>query len=504
MHKHEFIRISPESVGVSSSSISNLLDELESGFTEMHAIQIMRHGKICAEGWWNPFAPGIRHSLMSVSKTYTATAIGIAYTERMLMLTDRIIDILPDKKPANPGAMLQALTIRDLLCMSSGMEPPPEATQEWIRSYFSTPIIHRPGTRFMYDSVGSTLLGAIIQRLSGLSLHEYLTPRLFDRIGINAQNLRWGKMHDGTEAGGVGLFALAEDNLRLMKLYMDGGVWNGERILAKDYVSMATAKQIDTSALELTHPFAKDNFCGYGFKIWLCRPEGVYRADGAMGQYAIVCPKQDMIISILETGKGIEGPQKTLDAIWRFIEGIDDNDDCQTDAGTFLKLQKRLSSLALPRPDYSPHSKMAGFISQKRYAVKEGCLRLENQSLSLYCGLEASAGVERFCLSFNKDGCCFTIVREGIAQTLSIATDGSRALNKLELKNQVPTLVYLSGAWPNEQTFDLTLRWIETSFVKKISFRFTGNVCDISFSDPLMSFGLMGAMDEPRAKVFRI
>ena len=122
MNRKEFERTTPEMVGISSTSIQRLLDKLESGFTEMHSIQIMRHGKICAEGWWNPYAPGIRHNLMSVTKTYTATAIGIAYTEGILKLTDRIIDIFPDESPEEPAEAIDAagFAIEDLTLTCDG------------------------------------------------------------------------------------------------------------------------------------------------------------------------------------------------------------------------------------------------------------------------------------------------------------------------------------------------------------------------------------------------
>ena len=103
LNRKEFMRVTPESVGIDSGDIEWLLDRLESGFTEPHGLMIMRHGKICAEGWWNPYAPGIRHGLQSHSKTYAATAIGIAYTEGIVKLDERIIDIFPEYAPEQPS-----------------------------------------------------------------------------------------------------------------------------------------------------------------------------------------------------------------------------------------------------------------------------------------------------------------------------------------------------------------------------------------------------------------
>ncbi len=497
MKRTEFPRTTPEEAGISSSAILRLLDRLESGFTEMHGIQIMRHGSICAEGWWSPYAPGLRHSLMSVSKTYAATAVGLACTEGRLRLTDRVIDIFPDQSPAHPDALLQKLTVRDVLCMGSGMESMPSPTADWIRDFLATRVEHAPGTRFMYNSVGSSLLGAIVRQVSGQGLHAYLKPRLFDKIGIIADNLRWGRMPDGLEAGGAGLYATTEDTLRLMKLYADGGVWDNERILSEEYVRLATSKQIDTNVEADKYPFAKDNFCGYGFQMWMCRPEGVYRADGAMGQFSVVFPKQDMIISINETGRGIDGPQKTLDALWAFLDEVPETNALPPSPDTCAHLQKRLASLSLPRPSYRPYSAKASEINGRRFAVTDGALHLENQTLSLFCGTKLSRGISEFAFHFSQGDCVMSFVQDETPYTVGIAMDGSRAQSKLVICDEVATRICLSGAWILENTFAVKARWIETSFEKDILFSFTGKgSCSITTYDPLMSFGPSGELNE--------
>lgn len=499
MRRTEFIRTAPESVGIASASVQRLLDRLESGHTEMHGIQIMRHSKICAEGWWSPYAPGIRHNLMSVSKTYTATAIGIAYTEGLLNLSDRVIDIFPVQSPSEPDEMLKKLTIRDILCMGGGMKSIPSPSANWIRDFISTPVIYTPGTRFMYNSLGSTLLAAIIKKLTDLGLHEYLGQKLFDKIGIDSTNLRWGFMPDGIEAGGAGLYATTEDNLRMMKLYADGGVFEGERILSETYVKQATTKQIDTSSQAEMYPFAKDNICGYGFQIWMCQREGVYRADGAMGQYAIVCPKQDIIISISETGRGIVGPQKTLDAIWTFLDEVASNGPLPENIIASSRLQKRMATLSLPRPAYKAWSPNAEIVNGKTFYISQGRLGFENHTLSVFCGGEPGAGISQFCFHLSSNTCVMEFEQDGIKYSVDIATDGSRAPGRLPLEH-VASLVYFSGVWSSDNVFTVTARWIETSFEKEVSFCFNDTGCNIATRDPLMSYGPLGELKEPPVK----
>ena len=337
-YRKPFEACSPEEVGIRSEDILSYIEALEASQTEMHGLMIMRHGKLCAQGWWAPFGPNVRHGLQSHTKTYAATAVGIAYTEGLLRLNERLIDIFPEESPAQPSENLKLLTVRDVLCMGCGMDTMPFNSPDWIREFLHTPVNHKPGTTYMYNSTGSTLLGAIVRKKTGLGLHDYLTPRLFNKIGVDPDNLRWMCMADGMEVGGGGLFATTEDNFRLMKLYADGGVWEGERILSEDYVKLATTNQNDSATESLNNPEATDNFLGYGFQIWMCKPKGAYRADGAMGQFTIVLPEQDMIIGITETAVGAHWAQSTLDITWDFLDRITDSEPLPEDEAASIAL----------------------------------------------------------------------------------------------------------------------------------------------------------------------
>ena len=495
MIREEFDRVAPPEVGITCKSIENLLDKLE-GATEMHGIMIMRHGKVCAEGWWTPYAPGLRHGLQSLTKTYAATAVGIAYTEGLLKLTDRIIDIFPEDAPGNPSENLQKLTVRDVLCMGCGMDTMPRPSKDWIRDFLATPVNHVPGTAYMYNSTGSTLLGAIVRKLTGEGLHEYLTPRLFDKIGIDAGNLLWLHMPDGMEIGGGGLYAATEDNLRLMKLYADGGVWNGERILAEDYVQYATTVQNLSASEAQNNPQAADNFVGYGFQIWMCRPQGVYRADGAMGQFAIVCPDLDMVISINETAQGAHWAQHTLDVVWEFLAEVKEGGSEKVVQGETAKLQRRLAALALPAPVYALHSPMVEKINKKKFVMESGSFGFEDAIGAMMSGKRPSDGIRRFTFGFQYDGCDFDFVQDDQTYCVSIATDGTRRLNTISLESTPTTKLLLSGAWTNTDTFSVMSRWIETCFEKRIDFTFSGDAVHITAENTVGGFGPFGRSRE--------
>lgn len=473
--RKEFERVSPESVGLCSKDILAFIDALEHSETEMHGIMIMRHGKVCAEGWWAPFAPNLRHGLQSHTKTYAATAVGIAYTEGIVRLDERLIDIFQDESPAEPSENLKLLTVRDVLCMGCGMDTMPMDSEHWIRDFMHTPVNHKPGTTYMYNSTGSTLLGAIVRKKTGEGLHEYLTPRLFNKIGIDPENLRWLCMADGMEIGGGGLYATTEDNLRLMKLYADGGVWDGERILAEEYVKLAVSNQNESATESINNPLATDNFLGYGFQIWMCKPEGVYRADGAMGQFTIVCPKQDMIIAINETAVGAHWAQNTLNIVWDYLAKVDAQ-PVSEDADYMDKLGRKLASLSLPNPVCSPKSEMIAEIDGKVWELKSGSFSFE---LFNFMAPKKLAEIEKFSFKFDNYGCVLNGSGSEGDVNIRIATNGTRFVNIVGKPDDCTQVLACDGAWTEENVFTVHARWVETCFVKTFVFRFDGNTVTI-------------------------
>lgn len=480
MNREEFERVSPEEVGISSGAIEAFLDELESGFTEMHGLMILRHGKICAEGWWAPYAPGIRHGLQSLSKTYAATGVGIAVTEGILRLNERVCDIFPEEMPAYPSENLLKMTVRDVLCMGTGMEEMPRS-DDWIRAFLATPVLHEPGSVFYYNSTGSTLLAAMVRRRAGVGLQDYLAARLFDKIGVDPDNLRWTTMPDGTEVGGGGLYATTEDNLRLMLLYHNGGVWNGERILAEEYARLATSKQIDTANEAENNPPALDNFVGYGFQIWMCRHPGCYRADGAFGQYSIVHPKLDLIVSINETAASAHWAQNTLDCVWRFFARIESEETRPVDPQAQARLRQRLSTLRLPGPVCRPFGARARL--EGDFIVREGKLLFGEATIHFMSGKPLPPEASEFRFRFETGACQLTVVTaDGAQEAYSIALDGTQRENACGQAYAPLTRVLLSGYWATRDRFIVRARWIETCFEQEYAFSIEDDTLRVSRS----------------------
>jgi len=481
--RKEYERVSPESVGIPSTVIWEMVEALEK-VAEMHSIMVLRHGKICAEGWWSPYGPGVPHGLQSLTKTYAATAIGLAYTEGLLSLDEKLVDIFPEYLPEKVSENLKQLSIYDVLIMGNGMEHCSLGGPDWIKNYFAEPVVHTPGTAFLYNSAGSGILGAVIKAKTGKSLHTWLSEKLFMKIGIDQRNIRWIRTQDGMEVGGGGMLATTEDNLRLMDLYRRDGVWEGERLLAEDFVRMATTKRIDTEAACTNGPLAIDHLLGYGFQMWMCQPKGAYRADGAFGQYAIVFPEQDMIISLTETGAvDDDGTQRPLDAIYGTILKALSSEPLAEDPEALEMLRRRMGHLGIERPPCRPHSPLVEQLNGAVWKIHDGTVYLEPYPVDHLSRKRLTNGIQEFSFSFGVNCMRMSYLEDGERKSVEAAMDGTRALNLLS-NNETPFhKVYLSAWWIHGNVLRLSCRWIESAYEHTLDFTFDDPTVTITFHD---------------------
>lgn len=276
----------------------------------MHSFMLIRHGKVVAEAWWQPETPDKPHVLFSLSKSFTSTAIGLAVAEGKLSIDDPVLKLLPDNTPASASDHLKAMRVRDLLTMSTGhaSEPKLFADVPWTDSFFAHPVPHAPGTHFLYNSSATYLCSAIISRLTGQSLLDYLKPRLFSPLGI--ENPEWSTSPQNISAGGWGLFLRTEDIAKFGQLYLQKGNWLGKQLIPASWVDQATSKQVPNGD-KPDSDWAK----GYGFQFWRCRHDA-YRGDGAFGQFCIVLPQHDAVVVLTADTKDM---QHELNLVWSHL-----------------------------------------------------------------------------------------------------------------------------------------------------------------------------------------
>ena len=337
----------PEAEGVSSAAILNFIKAAERSKNVLHSFMLLRHGKVVAEGWWDPYKPTLRHTLYSASKTFTSTAIGFAVSENLLKLSDKVISFFPNDLPENISPNLAAMSVKDLLTMSGGQGPDlsfsiGSKNKNWVKAFLATPVINKPGTVFLYSSISTFMLSAILQKVTGQKEIDYLKPRLFEPLGISGEDWEENMMSQNT--GGWGLRLKTEDMAKTGQLYLQKGSWNGNQLLPASWIEEATTtKIIQHPDLPQSKKDSSDWEQGYGYQIWRCRHQA-YRADGAFGQYIIVFPNLDAVLAIQAETQDI---QNELNLVWDYMLPAIKKDKLPSDPKSLYALKAKLSTLAL-------------------------------------------------------------------------------------------------------------------------------------------------------------
>jgi CubicO group peptidase (beta-lactamase class C family) len=347
----------PESLGISSQAILRFVEALEQERPdEVHSFMLLRHGKVAAQGWWNPYTPQSPHMLYSLSKSFTSTAIGIALAEKRFSIDEPVLSFFPAQAPANPSPNLRAMRVRDLLRMTTGHQADPtfqlvRDTSDWVKAFLALPVEHKPGTHFVYNSMATFMLSAIIQQVTGKTLLEYLTPRLFEPLGIIRPT--WESAPGGINTGGWGLRIRTEDIARFGQLYLQMGQWDGKQLVPREWITEATKLQASNGS----NP-ESDWEQGYGYQFWRCR-YNIYRGDGAFGQYCIVFPEQDAVLAITSGSKDMGAIMKL---VWKHLLPAFSQEPVRDNGEDYANLQRKLQQLALSTPKgqaNSPRSKVA-------------------------------------------------------------------------------------------------------------------------------------------------
>ncbi|HKC37816.1 MAG TPA: serine hydrolase [Chitinophagaceae bacterium] len=471
------LRSTPEAQGVSSKGIVDFLDAIAQSKNEMHSIMIIRHGKVIAEGWWNPYRPDLKHTLYSLSKSFTSTAVGFAVAEKKFSVNDKVISFFPDKLPGTISNNLRELKIKDLITMSAGQFPEPQGitsfNDDWVKGFLSTPIVNEPGSVFLYNSLATYMLSAIVQKVTGQKVIDYLAPRLFKPLGI--QGVDWEIDPMGINTGGWGLRVKTEDIAKFGQLYLQKGKWNGKQILPASWVEEATTFKIDNApGMSQERKDSSDWRQGYCYQFWRCR-HNAYRGDGAFGQYCIVLPEEDAVIAITsETGN----MQDELNLVWKHLLPAMQVDRSALNQNDAVVLKKRLASLKLRLPAEADTSFHKPVVEAKKFKVETNSKNIET-------------------ISFNEKSRVITLTIKVKGNTYSLNFgDGKWVEGKTTVHG--PSLVeaaknhfvglpasQIAGAysWKAPNVLEMQLRYIDSPHTEKMTFYFDGDKISVDMLD---------------------
>jgi CubicO group peptidase (beta-lactamase class C family) len=472
-------RSEPEAQGVASAGILDFINAVESARLNLHSYMVVRHGCVVAGGWWAPYAPDRKHSLYSLSKSYTSTAVGLAVSEGRLRLEDKVISFFPDDLPSQVSPNLAAMRVKDLLMMGSGhagcalFNPNVSLdTRNWVKAVLAQPVVFTPGTHFVYNNGATFLLSAIVQKVTGLTVFEYLTPRLFGPLGI--EGVDWELNPAGINNGAWGLRVHTEDIAKLGQLYLQKGVWNGKQILPESWVDQATSKQIENAAPGDQAARENSDWAqGYGFQFWRCRNDA-FRGDGAYGQYCIVLPGQDAVIAITSETNDM---QSILNQVWKHLLPALHGEGVTNDGKALAALKHKQTSLMLPFPAGQSASPIAAQFNRKTYAIADNPLAVKSVSVQFrhkecIFKLWDDTGEHSVVCGFNRwlEGSVSLPIKE-----LFLVTTNPRQAMK----------VAASAAWSDDRTLVMFWRFYETAHYERVTCRFSDNDVQVEFTRSL-------------------
>jgi CubicO group peptidase (beta-lactamase class C family) len=362
----------PEAQGISSTALIEFVSALDRQIEGMHSVLVLRHGQVIAEGWWAPFAAEHNHVLYSLSKSFTSSAVGFAVAEGRLSIDDEVIKFFPDETPADASNNLKAMRVRDILTMATGHqdEPPTSPDEMSARSFLAQPVPHLPGTHFKYNTAATFMQSAIVQKVTGQTVLDYLRPRLFEPLGI--EHPVWDTNFQGISLGGYGLRVRTEDIARLGQLYLQKGKWHGRQLLPAAWVEAASSRQVSNGS----NPQSDWNQ-GYGFQFWRCR-HNAFRGDGAFGQYCVVMPDQDAVMAITS---GIRDMQAVLNLIWdKFLPACQPK-KLRANRSAQAELRGTLARLELATAQGAATSDLAAKVLNRRFVFPANDQNLDSVSL---------------------------------------------------------------------------------------------------------------------------
>ncbi len=464
----------PEAQGVAPGGLLDFLNTIEAKKLNVHSVMVLKHGQVVAEGWWAPYSPQLKHTLYSLSKSFTSSAVGMAVAEKRLTVDDKVVSFFPKDLPATVSENLAAMRVKDLLTMSTGHDKDTTpalregGNTNWIKAFLAQPVDHKPGSFFVYNSGATYMLSAIVQKLTGQPVVEYLKTRLFGPLGIEGED--WEVDPNGINTGGWGLRLKTEDIAKFGQLYLQKGVWNGKRLIAENWIADATRKEVDSKGGK-GDTSVNDWIQGYGYQFWRCRHDA-FRGDGAFGQYCIVLPKEDAVVAITSETANMQG---ILDAIWDHILPALRGTGLPSDKIKQAALTQKLTTLTLPPSTSQTASTVASQISGKTFSVAENSLHVKDVSLT-----------------FGKDGCIFKLTDDqgdhqvlcGVGRWRESTTTFSVAplsLTPTVVPGGPVRKVAGSGGWQDANTFVMLWRFIETAHYDTVTCRFEKEGVQVDF-----------------------
>lgn len=460
--------VTPESVGVKSAALKAFIDEINEKRLGLQSFTVVRHDKVCAQGFFKPYSKEYPHVLYSMSKSFTSTAVGFAVADGLLSVDDKIYKFFPEYKnaklpPNNKLTVEMLLTMRSDKLITFLDE---KNKHDWIKQYFDAPFFAPPNTKFNYISENTFMLSAIVSRVTGKSIADYLYEKLFEPLGI--EKPFWETDGNGYCAGGWGLYMKSEDIAKCFLPYIHGGKWiDGTQLIPAEWVKTATAKHTDS-----VHDGFIDNMCGYGYQFWRNPVSNSFRADGLFGQRCFMFPNYDALV-VLNCGESED--YKVMKVFWKYFPECFQNDSLEEDEKAYASLVETIENCKVEDLPAKPRNAAA------EHAVNGKIIKCKSNkyasviSISVLNMLYRKPGnINAMKFDFDDDGLAFTWSEKEYTNVIRAGMNGEYAESEITL-GDLHYHTYSKAAWQEDGTLKLWIRPVETAHVRKFTFEFSAD-----------------------------
>jgi len=304
---------SPSSQGMEGALLDAALQEARRERLDLQGMLVIRHGLIVQEAYFPPYGPQTPHELYSCTKSFVSALTGIAIQRGYLQgVSDPVLGFFPGRQFPHPDPRKKAMTVENLLTMSSGLAWTEAdstyrelyaSSRDWVAYVLGQPMQADPGSFFWYSSGNSHVLSSILQEKTPKGTYEFAREALFRPIGI--ADPEWDRDPAGVPIGGWGLKLVPRDMARLGLLYLHDGAWNGSPVVPSAWVRASTRKSITATET-----------MGYGYQWWIDESTPLFAALGRFGQGIFVVPSRDLVVVFTAR---IDSSDPELDLMRRFI-----------------------------------------------------------------------------------------------------------------------------------------------------------------------------------------
>ncbi len=458
----------PESVGIDSSVIAKMTEEMSYRGINIHSLMVLRDNVVACEAWSKPLTPETPHMVYSISKSFLSTAYGLALDEGRITKGTKLVDVFPELQQGKKDEYLDKLTIHQLLCMTAGKQTSIRGSKsdDWLKLFVNAKWIFEPGMSWRYINDNYYVASKMLCKILGESITDYLTPRLYEPLGIDIPF--WEHSPDGVEAGGWGLQLKTEDIAKFILCYQNKGKYNDIQVIPEWWVKEATSYITDNSVSEKE----PDASAGYGCGFWRCAGmPNTYRAEGMFCQYAISFDDYNACLVMTAEHSDL---QETLNVVWKhmpeaFIEP-DSNKEAQK-----ITLPDKSAIIVKKRSDIEES------ISGKNYALRK-CRFINFIGFPIsvlpmpivFFAKDRGGNMNNLKFEFLEDDCTFSWEEDGgYKNKIFLSMNGEESFDEVcigELKMRVRSYAF----WEQTNTLVMHIRPLSSVAERVLKFEFNG------------------------------